>query len=219
MSPPLARSKSAGSRNDRHAHPADRKAAAARGEPAHDAVGCGQPESRAAGEHDRVDALDGVAGAEQVRLAGRRRAAGDMHRRDAGCIRQEHGDAGFRRRVGGMADPKAGEAGHAKRLGKSPSRPNDDQVERHDVVQDARKDQDDDAGDEGDERLEVGGGEGELHCVSPSEARARVGECVRGSGRNAHRRPTGCEPTQMKRPAPKGGPRIFSRAKTITSAT
>ena len=70
LSPPLARSKSARRRHDRHADVADREAAPAPGEPAHHAVGRREAEGRAAGKHDRVDALDEVARARAGRSRG-----------------------------------------------------------------------------------------------------------------------------------------------------
>ena len=78
-----------GGGHDRHPRGADSEAAAARSQPVRDAVGRRQAESRASRKHNRVDALDEIAGAEQIRLPARRRSAGDVHGRYGRRVRQE----------------------------------------------------------------------------------------------------------------------------------
>ncbi len=81
-------------RHDGHRPAQRREAAALLGERLHHAVGGGEPERRPAGEHDRVDVLDGGERVEHRGLARRGRAAADLDRADGLRWQQHDGHAG-----------------------------------------------------------------------------------------------------------------------------
>ena len=105
-------------RDDRHRPHAGREPDATLCKAAHDAVGGGQPECRAAGEADRVDSLDEGRRTKEVGLASARRRASDVDARDRSAVRsQDDSAAGEPGRIGPVADAQPGnvaqgEAGH-----------------------------------------------------------------------------------------------------------
>ncbi len=71
-------------------------------------AGCGvEAEGRAAGQHDRIDALDGVVRLQQIGFAGARRTAEDLHGGNCRRIAEHNGYAGFQRRIRSVSDGQA----------------------------------------------------------------------------------------------------------------
>ena len=77
-----------GRRHNRHARHAARRSPSVLLEPAHHAGRRVEAERAAAGEHDRVDAVDRVHGIQQVRLARARRGAAHVDARDGARLRR-----------------------------------------------------------------------------------------------------------------------------------
>ncbi len=80
-------------------------------EPAHDAAGGVEPEGAAAGEHDRVDLLDEILGAQQVGLAGAGGGAAHVDAAGRAGFAEHDGAAGRPARVGVVAHAQAGDVG------------------------------------------------------------------------------------------------------------
>ena len=93
--------------NDRHAGPGDRKAAPGLGQARHHARSRFEAEGRTAGEHQGVDAGNGVFGRQKIGLARAGRAPEHGEGGDGRLVEQENGRAGFDASVVGMADRKA----------------------------------------------------------------------------------------------------------------
>ena len=81
------------------------------GEAGHRAGGGIEPEGRTAGQHQRVDALDGALEGEQVGLARSRRAAAHVDRSDRRLVEDDGGDAGAEPQISGIPDLEAGDVG------------------------------------------------------------------------------------------------------------
>jgi hypothetical protein len=89
------------------------KADAALFQIAHDAVGGGEAEGRAAGQQHSMHPLHQVHRTQQVRLAGARRAAPLVHPAHGPFLAQNDGTARQPHRVGGVPHPDAGHIGQA----------------------------------------------------------------------------------------------------------
>ena len=95
----------------------DREAAAALLQPAHDAAGGVQAEGAAAAEKDGVDAVDEVAGAEEVGLAGAGGAAAHVGGGDGAVGAEDDCAAGGGLPVGPVTDLEAGDGGNGVAIG------------------------------------------------------------------------------------------------------
>ncbi len=100
-----------GSRHDRHARAAHGEAAALLAQPGLHARGGVEPESRAAGQRDGVDAFDRLRRIEQRGFARARAAAAHIDRGHRGLVENDGGRAGTEADIFGVADLKPGHVG------------------------------------------------------------------------------------------------------------
>ena len=98
-------------RHDRHAHAAHLEAAPHGGEPVHNTGSGVETKGRAARQHDRVDAIDQCRRTEQLGVAGARRPATHIDRRNRRRLAQDDRRAGHGGRVLGLADEQVGDIG------------------------------------------------------------------------------------------------------------
>jgi hypothetical protein len=98
-------------RHDRNPRRTDGIPAALLGEPCHDPARRIDAEGRAPAQGDRVDALDGAFGGEEISLPRAWRSTTDIDRSDRGLIEDHHRDAGGENAVLRLADGEAGYVG------------------------------------------------------------------------------------------------------------